>query len=73
MSALSDFMDASDAGKLDMFEESHTRMIKAEALVTEFLTVSKAVLSALNSHQAYDKDLRPELRVVIAKAEGRLT
>ena len=34
------------------------------------ITACEAVLSALDSHQAYDKDMRPELRNAIAKAYG---
>jgi hypothetical protein len=37
----------------------------------ELLEACKAALSALESHQAYDKDMRPELRAVIRKAEGK--
>jgi len=36
----------------------------------DLLNACEAVLSALDSHQAYDKDMRPELRNAIAKAYG---
>lgn len=44
MSVLSDFMDTSDAGKLDMFEEAHARMATAEARVKELETFVKKFL-----------------------------
>ncbi len=40
------------------------------AAAPELLEACEAVLSALNSHQAYDKDMRPLLRSVITKAKG---
>jgi hypothetical protein len=40
------------------------------AAAPELLEACKAALSALESHQAYDKDMRPVLRAAISLAEG---
>jgi hypothetical protein len=46
--------------------EANVRLIAA---APELLDACKAVLSALESHQAYDKDMRPVLRAAIRKTE----
>lgn len=56
-----------DSRRTKKTHEANARLIAA---APELLEVCEAVLSALNSHQAYDKDMRPELRAVIAKAIG---
>ena len=48
------------------------RVADAEVIAAapELLEACKAVLHALESHQAYDKDFRPMLRAALAKATG---
>jgi len=51
--------------------DTHKANARLIAAAPELLEVCKAVFSALNSHQAYDKDLRLELRAIIERAEGK--